>query len=252
MPPRVDLPAPLLALIRNAFGQVEPQDLVLLKRGGYGNANVYRLETAGQVWVIKEFYSRSWLIRHTFGRFMIHREVQALVHLDVISGVPGGARRLGPAALAEAFIEGETLVKWHRTQLGKLPKSFFLDMERLVAEMHRAGYAHLDLRNLRNIICTRETRPCFLDFQSSICTTGWPRFFRRIMENTDRSSIYKAWILLCEEPLDAERETFLKRTNSIRKLWILKGYMFAGVFHKLALQRRLIRRNRYRARTRPR
>ena len=239
MPPGVDIPGPLLDQLALAFGRrPAPQDLIPLKVGGYGNANVYRLEIGGQAWVIKEFHSRPWLLRHTLGRFLIRREARVLAHLDGIAGVPGGGRRLGPVALAEAFIEGDTLVDWHREKRGKLPKAFFLDMERLVADMHRAGYAHLDLRNLRNIICARDGHPYFLDFQSSIRTAFCPGWVRRIMENTDRSSVCKAWLKLCAEPLDPGRAALLQRFNGIRKLWVFEGYWLAKRQKNWSAQRR--------------
>jgi hypothetical protein len=234
MPSRADIPGHLIALLRTAWGHpVNAQDLVLLKKGNYGNANVYRCGDGSNTWVIKEFYSRPWIIRQTFGRLMIGREARALAALDGIAGVPAGGRRLGPAALAEAYVEGETLVDLHRIRHIQLPKAFFLDLERLVGEMHRAGYAHLDLRNLGNIICGPNGNACILDFQSCIRTVRLPRKMRRIMEDADRSGIYKSWRKLCEEPLGPGQEAFMRRFGSTRKLWIFQGYWLSKTWRRL-------------------
>lgn len=234
MPSRADIPESLLHLLRKTYGgAVGAQDLTLLKRGGYGNANVYRMETGGGLGIIKEFLSRPWLVRKTFGRFLIRREARALADLDGIAGIPPGGRRLGPEVLTEAFVDGDTLVDLHRIRKARLPKSFFLDLERLVGEMHHAGYAHLDLRNLGNILCDRGGRPVLLDFQSCMRTAPWPRWVQRIMENADRSGIYKCWIRLCAEPLDPDRADFLRRFNGTRRLWIFQGYWASKTWAKI-------------------
>jgi hypothetical protein len=234
MPPRLDIPERLRALLRKAYGPaLAADDLVLIKHGSYGNANVYRLGEGAGARIIKEFYSRPWFIRKTFGHFLVRREARALADLDGIAGVPPGGRRLGPEVLAESFVEGETLVDLHRIRQVHLPKSFFVDLERLVAEMHRAGYAHLDLRNLGNILCGKDGRPYILDFQSCMRTAHLPRWMRTIMENTDRSGIYKCWLKLCAEPLDPERAAFVDRFSSIRKLWVFQGYWASKTWRKL-------------------
>ena len=228
------IPPSLLVQLRRTYGDsVSEADLILLKRGNYANANVYRFEQGGQVLVVKEFQSRPWLIRCTLGRFLIRREARALMDLAGIAGVPPEARRLGSLALAEAWIEGESLVQLHRVQHARLPKSFFLDLERLVDAMHRAGYAHLDMRNLGNIMRGRDGRPYLLDFQSCLRTRRLPGFARRIMENSDRSGIYKCWVRLCDEPLGADREAFVQRFQSTRKFWVFKGYWFAKTWNRL-------------------
>ena len=234
MPDSAEIPERVLQLLQAAYAApAAPGSLTLLNRGKYGNANVYRYSEGGRDLVLKEFYSRAWFIRATLGRFFIRREARALVDLAGIAGIPPGGRRLGPAALAEAFLDGETLVHVHRVRQARLPKTFFLDLERLVDEMHRAGYAHLDLRNLGNVICGRDGRPYILDFQSCMRTAPWPRFIRRIMENSDRSGVYKCWLKLCAEPLDAERAAFMERFQNTRKLWIFQGYWFAKTWRRL-------------------
>jgi predicted Ser/Thr protein kinase len=234
MPVPPEIPDRVLQLLRAAYAApVAPGSLTLLNQGKYGNANVYRYSEGPRDLVIKEFYSRSGFIRTTLGRFFIRREARALVDLEGIAGIPPGGRRLGPAALAEAFLDGETLVQLHRVRQIQLPKSFFLDLERLVDEMHQAGYAHLDLRNLGNLICGRDGRPYILDFQSCMRTARWPRFVRRIMENSDRSGIYKCWLKLCAEPLDSERAAFMDRFSGTRKFWIFKGYWFTKTWKRL-------------------
>lgn len=234
MPPPAEVPVRLAALLQSAYAApVAAGSLTLLNGGKYGNANVYRYSEGSLNLVIKEFYSRPWPIRHTVGRFLIHREARALATLAGIAGIPPDLRRLGPLALAEAWIEGESLARLHRVEHAKLPKSYFLDLERLVDEMHRAGYAHLDMRNLGNIMRGRDGRPYLLDFQSGLRTRRLPGFVRRIMENSDRSGIYKCWLKLCQEPLGPEREEFIQRFQGTRKFWVFKGYWLTKTWRRL-------------------
>jgi len=237
MPSPADIPPGLLDLLRAAFhSNLEAADLLLLKRGNYANANVHRARIDGRDWAIKEFLSRPWLVRHTLGRFLIRREARVLAALDGIAGIPRDGRRLGPAALAMAFVAGKALADLRR-EGGQLPRSFFLDLERLVDDIHAAGYAHLDVRNLGNIICGPDQRPCLLDFQSSVRTQRLPQWLRRIMEDTDRSGIYKCWRKLCPEPLDPERDAFRQRFQRTRKLWVFKGYWLGKTWKKLSRSR---------------
>ena len=229
-----DMPARLVAALQSAYAApVAPGSLVLINRGKYSNANVYRYSEGARTLVIKEFCSKAWPVRATVGRFLVRREARALADLAGIAGIPPEARRLGPAALAEAFIEGETLVDLHRVKRARLPKSFFLDLERLVGEMHRAGYAHLDMRNLGNIMRGRDGRPYLLDFQSCMRTRRLPALVRRIMENSDRSGIYKCWVRLCEEPMGPDREAFMQRFKGTRKFWVFQGYWFRKAWTRL-------------------
>lgn len=239
MAPGAEIPACLLALLHDAYGPEAAADrLTLLNRGNYGNANVYRLDLGETRLLVKEFYSRPWIVRATFGRLLVAREARALAALAGIAGVPGQARRLGSAALAEKFVDGETLVDLHRKRRAKLPPAFFRDFERLVDEMHRAGYAHLDLRNPGNVICGPDGRPYVLDFQSCMRTARLPRGVRRLMEDADRSGIYKFWAKMGAEPLDPERAAFLERFKGLRRFWIFKGYWFGKTWKQLTRRRK--------------
>lgn len=226
--------------LRHALGpNLAAEDLTQLERGRYANANVYRYTHGPHELVIKEFYSRPWWIRHTLGRFLIGREVRALAQLDGIPGIPGGGRRIGYAALSEAFIDGIPLARLRAAGQPRLPKSFFLALRQVVNQMHAAGVAHLDLRNLGNVICGKDGRPYILDFQTAAKTRFVPKRIRRLMEDSDRSGVCKCWIRLCDEPLDPQREAFMQRFQSIRKFWIFKGYWFHKTWPNLIRRRSL-------------
>lgn len=209
------------------------QNLTLLKRGRYANANIYQFEVDEKLLVVKEFYSQIWFIRVTIGRLLVFRELKMLRSLAGIPGVPGEVRRIGPYALAMTHVGNEALKRCHHSGR-KLPKAFFLELERLVDSIHRAGYVHLDLRNMGNIICDNAGKPRIIDFQTCLKTTNLPRKVRRFMEDIDRSGIYKNWSRVCEDQLDPERKVFQENFDNVRKFWFFKGYWLRRRWSRLS------------------
>jgi RIO-like serine/threonine protein kinase len=210
---------------------IRADHLELLQRGNYGNANVYRYFDGRRDLIIKEFISRTWLIRSTLGRFYIHRELKALSRLKNLPGVPEQACRLGAHALCYSFIKGNALSSLTKEGV-KLPKAFFVELETRLKQIHQAGFAHLDVRNLGNIIQSQDGEPYLIDFQSCVGTRHFPSVMLMIAEDADLSGVYKSWKKLCEEPLDRDRAAFLEMVNRRRRLWFLKGYALGKATHR--------------------
>jgi predicted Ser/Thr protein kinase len=212
-------------------------DCVLMRKGKWCNANVYRIKAGERMLTVKEFCSRHPLVRVTIGRFLIAREVTALRRLAGRPGIPTGLEQHGRHALSLDYIAGLTLSDLHRSR-ERLPRQFFEELEGCAGVMHREGFAHLDMRNLGNIICGVDGRPYFIDFQSCVCTRYLPAVLRKQMECTDYSGIYKGWIRLCSEPLDSMRSQRILRVEQVRRLWIFKGYWLSKLLRKVQDQSR--------------
>ncbi len=218
------MPPQVVERVRRAFAlPAEASGFECIKQGKWCNADIYRFEANGRARVAKEFHSRHPLVRLTIGRFLIAREAKALLRLAGLPGIPGGVRRLDPYALVMDYLPGQTLAELARRR-SQLPKRFFEELEGRLETMHRAGFSHLDLRNLGNMICGNDGQPWFIDFQSCVCIRGLPPVLRRQMQETDYSGIGKGWIKLCEEPLDPARAARLDRFGKTRRFWIFKGY----------------------------
>jgi hypothetical protein len=194
----------------------------LLNAGRWANADVLRLERAGETWIVKDFRHCPWLVRATWGRWMVARELHALTRLDGIVGIPSGARRIDRFAFTYRFIEGPTLRHADRR---RVPVEYFLRLEELVRRMHAAGIAHLDLRNRRNALVTAEGLPAILDFQSAVRIESWPSFLRPLLRQVDLSGVYKHWASFHPGTMGAEREALLARHEAIRRFWIFRGYL---------------------------
>jgi hypothetical protein len=209
---------------RRPFGRAELEQgpRKRLSEGRWANAVVYRLESGGDSWVVKDFAPRSFLVRNLIGRLLVMREIGGLRKVAGIAGTPADAFRLDAYALAYRFVPGLSL-RFTKTALGA---DFFAGLERTIAEMHgRARIAHLDLRNGHNILVTDEGRPMLLDFQSYLGTRWLPPPLRRFVERIDLAAIYKHWAKRSRDTLGAERMAALERMNRLRPLWVLRGYI---------------------------
>jgi RIO-like serine/threonine protein kinase len=192
-----------------------------LFQGRWGNAKLYCCKLEGSTWVVKDFSSCPAPVRATWGRLMISREVKALQALQGIDGVPEKPFRISPTTLCYRYQEGETLRHIDRE---KIPVDFFPQLELAVRRIHERNYAHLDLRNRRNILMRSDGKPGILDFQTALNLNTLPSSVRAKIQQIDLSGIYKAWMKLSPESIDAERRDILSRINSKRGLWFLRGY----------------------------
>jgi hypothetical protein len=197
----------------------------LIRQGKWCNANVYRFEKSNRVLVRKGFCFRSFLIRWSIGVFLTRRETRALQKLSGVSGIPCEVKRCYAYCLHYRYMDGETLGSISNQQR-KLPVSYFIEAEKLLAEMHGRKIVHLDLRRGDNWIVRSCGKPGIIDFQSAIPVALLPRNLQQKLCDIDYSGLYKFWDRLCDEPLDLERQALLDRVNRVRKFWVFKGYAF--------------------------
>lgn len=195
-----------------------------LSEGRWANAVLYRFEHSGSSWVVKDFSSRSFLVRNTIGRLLVRREIGGLRKVDGIPGTPTGAFRVDAYALAYRFVPGRGLRRFR----DELKPGFFPRLEQTVLQMHeRARIAHLDMRNADNLLVTESGEPMLLDLQSNLGTRFLPAPLRRFVESIDLAAIYKHWARRSPDTMGPERTKALERMNRLRPLWVLRGYIGA-------------------------
>jgi RIO-like serine/threonine protein kinase len=182
---------------------------------------VYRVEAAGRSWVVKDFSSRSFWVRATIGRLLLHRELKALQRLRGLAGVPQDAFLVDRSAIAAEFIPGETL---GQVPGEKMDASFFRELEELMQGVHRRGIVHLDTRGTGNMLRRPDGRPAMIDFQAALDTRWMPRGLRRWLEDLDMSGVYKKWLQHDADSMGAARRALYERMSRQRKLWIVRGY----------------------------
>jgi serine/threonine protein kinase len=193
----------------------------MLRDGRWANARVYRVEVGHEVWVVKDFAPRNWLVRNTIGRLLIARELRALARLRGIDGVATTAFRVDAHALAVTYLAG---VPMNRAAAERLNGRYFAALESLFDAMHARGIVHLDTRGGGNMLITDDGRPALIDFQSAL-QIGWmPRCWQRWLADLDMTGVYKRWLKHDPESLGAARLALYQRMTRRRRLWIARGY----------------------------
>jgi len=189
--------------------------------GRWSNADLSQFQKEQTTWVVKDFSPCSPMIRRTWGRFMVKRELRALLILKGIEGIPAEPFLLDVNALCYRFQPGTTLMD---TPSEKINDNFFFEFEAAVQKMHQRGMVHLDIRNQRNVLVTDQGKPVILDFQSSLRLEKTPRFLHEIMKETDFSGVYKNWYKKKPETIDDDRRARLEALNRKRSFWFIRGY----------------------------
>ena len=79
---------------------LEKADVQLLRDGRWGNARVSVANINGKRWTIKDFSDRRWLVKNSFAKFVLWRELKAVRKLHGLEGVPTEAFMVTPHMLA--------------------------------------------------------------------------------------------------------------------------------------------------------
>lgn len=195
----------------------------LLRDGRFANARVERVRIDGVDWIVKDFASRGFVVRHGFGRFLLAREVRALQRLDGLPGVPAQAFRIDAHALAARYVPGRTLGRVELDGEG-LSVEFLGALEALLQQVHARGLVHLDTRGGNNLLLRPDGTPGIIDFQAALSTRWMPGPLRRWFEGLDLGGIYKKWAQFQPDAMGAQRRARFERLNRWRRLWVLRGY----------------------------
>jgi RIO-like serine/threonine protein kinase len=206
------------------FGRAELErcQSQLLNRGRFANSVVRRYRVGDGEWVVKDFLPKAWVVRNTYGRRMIRRELAALERLAGVRGVPQDAFLVDRHAIAYRFMAGATLAF---SAAGELPASYFEALERLVGEIHARGIAHLDIRYRQNVLVLADGTPGVLDFQSCVRLDDKPRWLRELLVQVDLGGVYKHWLQKSPATMDEQRLAVYREHTRRRRFWVLHGYL---------------------------
>lgn len=193
----------------------------ILSCGRWANADIYRVRKDGTEWSVKDFYNCPPVIRTTWGKWMVQRELKALIRLEGLMGVPQHAGLLDAFALRYQYIPGRPL---NEVPGKRLKQDFFFKLEALVRQMHDRNIVHLDLRYKRNILVNDSGDPVILDFQSSLTHLFLPAVVKAFLKDIDMSGVYKHWLQKQPDTMDTKRREELEKLNKRRPLWRIKGY----------------------------
>ena len=167
------------------------QTRAVLNHGGWGNPDVLLVESSLGSVVVKDFAPRTRYVRRWLGPWLLRREARAYRRLEGLEAVPRLLGQLDAAALVLEYRPGVLL---SRSLAGRLPETFLAELQGAIAEMHRRGVVHLDLRHRSNILAGHDGRPVLLDFASALRfdqETWWGRACVVLLGWVDRRALRK-------------------------------------------------------------
>lgn len=126
---------------------LEQADVQLLRDGRWGNARVSVANINGKRWTIKDFSDRHWLVKNSFAKFVLWRELKAVRKLHGLEGVPTEAFMVTPHMLAIEYIPGRVL---NRVPKEEVSPTFLEECEEIIRSIHARHLVHLDTRGTSN------------------------------------------------------------------------------------------------------
>lgn len=180
-----------LVLTRDAL---EARRRSMLHAGGTGNPDVLLVDGArpeDPPLVVKDYAPRSAWVRRGLAPLLLRREARAYQRLEGVGAVPRLLGRVDSLALVFEYRPGVLL---SRSLRGTLPEAFLSELEAAVAEMHRRGVVHLDLRHRSNILAGEDGHPILIDFASALrfdASKPWGRAACAALGAIDRRALEK-------------------------------------------------------------
>jgi|GEM_PF-764336 len=159
------------------------------------------VERAGRRLIVKDFAGSPWLIRQTYGRWIVGNESRIYARLGGVAGVPAFRGRLDAFAFAVDYVDGRTLKSHHRRSL---PAAVFERLAAVQAALHERGVVHLDSHQRKNVLVTADGEPHLVDFATALYLgTGWVarRVLVPLLGGADRLGLHKLRVRYCAEPL---------------------------------------------------
>ena len=173
----------------------------------------------GRRLLVKDFSRNSWLLRHTYGRWIVAHETRIYTCLQGVAGVPAFRGRLDAFAFAVDYVEATSLKALTR---GTVPAAVFDGLAALHASLHKRGVVHLDSHQCSNILVTAEGDTFLVDFATSLrLGTGWlaRRLLLPFFAWADRLGLRKLKARYCSEPLAPREARSHRLLRALGWLW---------------------------------
>lgn len=177
------------------------------------------VRAAGRRAVVKDFAANPWLVRQTYGRWLVGRETRIYARLDGVDGVPVFRGRLDAYAFVVDYIDGKTLKV---LDADEIPALAFDRLAGVFDQIHARGVVHLDSHQKTNILLSPDGRPYLLDFATALrLGTGWlgRRLLVPLLGRPDYWGVLKLKARYCPEALTDRERRRLRRGEALAWLW---------------------------------
>jgi hypothetical protein len=165
--------------------------LAALKRGSWRGPDVLLVAVGTARVVVKDFGPRSLLLRETWGRWSVRRELSVYRHLEGVRAVPRALGRLDAVALV---LEHRAGTRISRRRPWTFDAEFGRRLEEAVGEIHRRGVVHLDLAHRGNVLAAPDGEPVLVDFGAALAFRRGgllARLLLPILARVDRRALSK-------------------------------------------------------------
>lgn len=152
-------------LLTRADFDVAPVEV--LQKGAAHAPDVLLYDIAGERIVLKDFRDKPWMWRTFLGRLLTAREARVLRALGGMANVPQFRGRPDRWSVAMTYVPGRRATSVVEDTGHN--DAYFAELEAMVAEMHRRGVVHMDMKHRTNLAATTDGRPVLLDFASGLC-----------------------------------------------------------------------------------
>ncbi|MFC1823774.1 hypothetical protein ACFL9T_13770 [Thermodesulfobacteriota bacterium] len=170
--------------------------------------------------VVKDYSVNGFMFRNTIGRFLVWRETKAYRKLKGMSGIPGFHRVVDGLALIIDELPGKNMEGLEGKE--KLPPRFFLELRNLIANIHRRGLAHCDLKRAPNIIVGNDGKPCIIDWSAALSKQEFGLFplnliYQRFLQD-DYNAVLKVQLRHCPESVSPEEKKRYDQRSAFEKM----------------------------------
>ena len=197
---------------------LEARTVRVLRPKSWVAPEVRLLDIDGRPAVLKDFAPLPLATRLTVGLSLIRWEVPILRRLIGLEGVPQLLYTVDRFAFVMSYIEARPLYK---VPAAELPAGIFERVLDLVDALHARGVVHLDLRQRKNTLLTKDNRPAIIDFAAAMHFGKDGKIFR-FMKNVDRTAILKLKNRVHPGSLSEAEKEQLQAFDRMRRFWPLK------------------------------
>ena len=150
-----------------SLAQLRAHAVQTFRQGGGSRPDVLLIEINGEMAVLKDQNSADKWFALWLGRLLNWRECKALGKLADAACVPNVLSVPDKRAFLMSYHPSEPITRLTDTQVDW--PDFFQRLNQAVAQIHRLGVAHNDLRNPTNILISPAGEPILVDFVGGFC-----------------------------------------------------------------------------------
>ena len=191
------------------------------KKKSLTSADVKIVSKNGTFAIVKDFGDSPFPVRTLLGPWLLRREYRIYKKLQGIEGVPRLYGLLDKYAIVLEYIDGIPI--HHRIDKDALPSDFCSKLKKLIEKIHSRGVVHLDLKQRKNILVTKEDKPYIIDFASAFFFSNVSpvkKFLFPILKKIDLLGFLKWKTLIDPESMTREEKLYYRKMQRLRRLWI--------------------------------